>query len=277
MHRRYGWRARAGGERDRRVREVAERLGLTPLLRRLPAELSGGQQQRTALARALVRESRVLLLDEPLVNLDYKLRESLRSEMKALFRDSGRIVVYATTEPQEALLLGGQTAVLHEGRLLQAGPTLDVYRHPRDLTTARLISDPPMNFLAGTIAGYGAPGGRWVRLDGGASAALPPAFGTLPPGRYTFGIHAAHFELAAAGASGLPVVVELAEINGSETLVHGRYGEAPVLLQMAGVRAATIGEAVTFRFDPVRLYAFDAAGRLAAGPHATEGGAHGAH
>ena len=166
----------------------------------------------------MVKDSRLLLLDEPLVNLDYKLREDLRSEMKALFRSSDRSVVYATTEPQEALMLGGRTCVLREGRMLQEGPGLEVYRAPRDLETARLISDPAMNFLPGTI-----DGGR-VRLDGDASLALPPGFEELPPGRYTFGLHAAHVSRAASpGACELPVVIELAEINGSETLVHGRY------------------------------------------------------
>ena len=247
--------------RDARVREMAERLGLTPLLQRLPAELSGGQQQRTALARAMVKDSRLLLLDEPLVNLDYKLREDLRAEMKALFRASDRIVVYATTEPQEALMLGGQTCVLREGRKLQDGPALEVYRIPVDLQTARLISDPAMNFLPGAIEG-GA-----VRLDGGAVLAMPAGFETLPQGRYMFGLHAAHLTLAPLpGACEMPVTIELAEINGSETLLHGRNHGAPLLLQTDGVHEAAIGSAAVFRFDPARLYAFDAAGVLARAP-----------
>jgi len=130
---------------------MAERPGLTPFLQRLPAELSGGQQQRTALARAMVKDSRLLLLDEPLVNLDDKLREDLRAEMKSLFHGSERIVVYATTEPPEALRLGGQTGVLSEGRKLQDGPALNVYRMPSNLQTAYLISDPAMNFLPGAV------------------------------------------------------------------------------------------------------------------------------
>jgi len=251
--------------RDQRVREMAERLGLTPFLQRLPAELSGGQQQRTALARAMVKDSRLLLLDEPLVNLDYKLREDLRAEMKSLFRGSERIVVYATTEPQEALRLGGQTCVLNAGRKLQDGPALEVYRTPSNLQTAHLISDPAMNFLPGAIAV--ANGRKHIQLDGGAALPLPDGFEDLPAARYTFGLHAAHVSLdAGPGRGELPVAIELAEINGSETLLHGRYGGTPVLLQMDGVHDAAIGSAAVFRFDRARLYAFDAAGALACAP-----------
>ena len=264
-------------ERDRRVRDMAERLGLTPYLKRLPAELSGGQQQRCALARAMVKDSRLLLLDEPLVNLDYKLREDLRAEMKALFRGSDRIVVYATTEPQEALMLGGRVCVLREGRLLQEGDSLAVYRAPGDIQTARLISDPAMNFLPGTIGAD-----RDIRFDGGATIAAPEGFAALPAGPYTFGLHAAHVTPAPlSGGCELPVTIELAEINGSETLLHGRYGKTAILSQADGVHGAAIGSAATFRFDRARLYAFDAGGTLARAPafHAVSPGEvrHGAH
>ena len=258
-------------QRDARVRDVAGRLGLSGLLGRLPAELSGGQQQRTALARALVKDSRLLLLDEPLVNLDYKLREDLRAEMKALFKSGGRTVVYATTEPHEALLLGGRTCILKEGRLVQVGDTLAVYRAPASIEAAQLISDPPMNFLPGAAAG-GA-----IQLDHGPALPAPAA---LPPGRYTFGLHASHLSLD-SGACAVPVVLELAEINGSETLLHGASGSLSLMLQLPGVRHLALGSPLVFRFDPARLYAFDAAGRLAAAPsfrqHPAGEAAHGAH
>ena len=128
-----------------RVGRIAELLRLSPLLDRRPAELSGGQQQRTALARALVKDADLVLLDEPLANLDYKLREGLRDELPRLFADRDCTVVYATTEPAETLLLGGHTATLHEGAITQFGPTEDVYRRPVDLTTAQVFSDPPIN------------------------------------------------------------------------------------------------------------------------------------
>ena len=125
---------------DREVRKAADLLKLTPYLDRTPLNLSGGQQQRTALARAIVKNASLVLLDEPLANLDYKLREELRLELPKIFAASGAIFVYATTEPSEALLLGGNTATLSQGRITQFGPTIEVYRRPNDLVTARTFA-----------------------------------------------------------------------------------------------------------------------------------------
>jgi len=137
-------------ERKRRVEEAAELMRLTPMLTRRPSELSGGQQQRTALARAIVKDSDVVLFDEPLANLDYKLREELRDELPRLLAGRGAIVVYATSEPHEALLLGGHTATMKDGRITQYGETSSVFRKPVDLDTARVFSDPPINGAAVT-------------------------------------------------------------------------------------------------------------------------------
>src|SRR5687768_3701711 len=143
----------AAAELDKRVNETAALMKLTPLLKRKPLELSGGQQQRTALARAIVKGAALVLLDEPLANLDYKLREELREELPRIFSATGAIFVYATTEPVEALLLGGWTATLGQGRVTQFGRTVDVYRRPNSLETARIFSDPPINTLAVTKSG----------------------------------------------------------------------------------------------------------------------------
>jgi glycerol transport system ATP-binding protein len=156
-----------------RVMDMADRLHITPYLQRSPAELSGGQQQRTALARALIKESELLLLDEPLVNLDYKLREELRKELTELFSDGKTTVVYATTEPLEALQLGGHTVVLHEGRLLQQGDTLAVFNAPNSIQTARTFSDPPINLMPATLDTDG-------RAQLGAGLAIPPECRTTP-------------------------------------------------------------------------------------------------
>ena len=159
-----------GRDRPRGARDRGDCSKLTPYLDRTPLELSGGQQQRCALARALVKDAGLVLLDEPLANLDYKLREELRAEMPRIFEASGAIFVYATTEPEEALLLGGNTATLWEGRVTQFGPTPRVYRQPQDATTARVFSDPPMNFVA-----CRKQGGRLIL---GAATAVP-AIGPL--------------------------------------------------------------------------------------------------
>src|SRR6201984_574528 len=132
-------------EIDLRVREAAKLLKLEPYLNRTPLQLSGGQQQRTAIARALVKGADLVLLDETLANLDYKLREELRTELPRIFEASGAIFVYATTEPSEALLLGGRTICMWEGQVLQAGENAQVYRRPESLRVAQLFSDPPLN------------------------------------------------------------------------------------------------------------------------------------
>jgi glycerol transport system ATP-binding protein len=173
-------------EIDRRVKEAAKLLKLEPYLQRRPLELSGGQQQRTAIARALVKGADLVLLDEPLANLDYKLREELREELPRIFAESGAIFVYATTEPTEALLLGGNTATLLEGAVTQFGPTPLVYRRPQDLATAGVFSDPPLNTLRVTRIG------PRIRLESGITAPATGVFATVPDGSYTMGVRAHH-------------------------------------------------------------------------------------
>ena len=129
-----------------RVMETAKLLHLEPMLDRLPAELSGGQQQRVAIARALMKDTDLLLLDEPLVNLDYKLREELLEELQAIFERRNSVVIYTTTEPSEALKLGGNIVIMDEGRVLQTGTTSSVYRNPSTVKAAELFSDPPSIF-----------------------------------------------------------------------------------------------------------------------------------
>src|SRR5213595_3558163 len=196
-----------------RVNELAAKLHIEPFLKRLPAELSGGQQQRVALARALAKNAPLMLLDEPLVNLDYKLREELREELSQLFATGDSTVVYATTEPTEALLLGGYTAVLDAGELLQYGPTAEVFHKPKSIRVARAFSDPPMNLVAGTAASLG------VTLSAGVNLSVPlPAVSTST---LTIGVRASALRVQGrAGDVALPGKVELAEISGSDTFVH---------------------------------------------------------
>lgn len=246
-------------EIDKAVRETADMLKLTPMLTRKPLELSGGQQQRCALARALVKGAGLVLLDEPLANLDYKLREELRAEIPRIFEASGAIFVYATTEPEEALLLGGNTATLWEGRITQFGPTPSVYRQPADATTARVFSDPPMNFVTCTKAGS--------RLTLGADTTAPAegAFAGLPDGSYLAGFRANHLHLHRPQGSAVEFRCRLGvtEITGSETFLHLAYGSGRWVGLVHGVHDLEPGTEVSVWLDPAHVYIFDTEGRLA--------------
>ncbi len=179
-------------EMDQKVRKTAAMLHIEDLLDRLPVELSGGQQQRTAIARSLVKDAELLLLDEPLVNLDYKLREELRIELQEIFKQRQAIVVYTTTEPAEALMMGGHIVVIDEGRILQTGPTPEVYHHPATLKVAEVFSDPPINYLNGTVQENAA------RLGDDIEIPLVDHLKSLSPGKYKFGVRSHHLFLTRA-------------------------------------------------------------------------------
>ncbi|MDB5893547.1 MAG: transporter [Rhodoferax sp.] len=245
---------------DARVAELAGKLHIEMFLDRYPAELSGGQQQRVALARALAKAAPLMLLDEPLVNLDYKLREELRDELGALFAAGDSTVIYATTEPGEALLLGGYTAVLDAGELLQYGPTAEVFHRPQSLRVARAFSDPPMNLAAGRVVSGG------VQLNAGPLLAL-----ALPQGattEVTAGLRASALHLEQRpGDVALDGHVELAEISGSDTFVHVATPIGEVVAQLTGVHYFELGSSLTLHLDPAQVYVFDAAGALMLAPH----------
>jgi glycerol transport system ATP-binding protein len=233
-----------------RVTQLAETLRLTQFLSRYPAELSGGQQQRTALARALAKGAELLLLDEPLINLDYKLREELRAELTQLFAAGRTTVVYATTEPLEALQLGGHTTLLAEGRVLQSGPTLQVFRRPATLEAARAFSDPPLNVIpAAAVDG--------IRLPTSAPSVT----------EVLLGIRAHEFSLAGdSGEIALRGRVELAEISGSETFLHLARDDVRLVAQVPGVHNLPLNEPCTLYIRPTSLYGFDRSGRLLFAP-----------
>ena len=231
---------------QKRVLALAEKLHIEPFLKRLPAELSGGQQQRVALARALAKDAPLMLLDEPLVNLDYKLREELRVELSALFDAGSSTVVYATTEPTEALLLGGWTAVMDRGEVLQYGRTAEVFHRPVSIRVARAFSDPPMNLLAGGAPGLGLAGVRPDTTVGLRASALR--------------VHQRSGDLV------LPGTVELAEIAGSDTFVHVDTPAGELVAQLTGVHFFDLGAALTLYLDPAQVYLFGADGALMQAP-----------
>ena len=244
----------ARDELDRRVRATAELMKLNERqLARTPLELSGGQQQRCALARALVKNAGLVLLDEPLANLDYKLREELRAEIPKIFEDSGAIFVYATTEPHEALLLGGNTACMWEGRVTQFGPTPQVYRTPADATTARVFSDPPMNFIriekSGGRLTFGE--GQYVEATG--------ALSDLPDARYLAGFRPNHLRIGRHSADALAfgATVTGTEITGSESFVHIEHGNDVWVALVHGVHHIRAGTPREVFVDPSHVYVFD--------------------
>lgn len=242
---------------DARVRETADMMKLTPMLQRKPLELSGGQQQRCALARALVKNAGLVLLDEPLANLDYKLREELRVEIPRIFEASGAIFVYATTEPEEALLLGGNTATLWEGRVTQFGPTPHVYRQPASATTARVFSDPPMNFV-----GMDKRGGR-LSFDGGQGADAG-VLSALADGRYQAGFRPNHLHLSQPSDDALrfDATLVVTELTGSETFVHlDHHGQRWVGL-IHGIHDLPLGRTLPVWLNPRHVYVFAEDGRL---------------
>jgi len=245
-----------------RVNELAAKLHIEPFLQRLPAELSGGQQQRVALARALAKKAPLMLLDEPLVNLDYKLREELRDELSALFAAGDSTVVYATTEPTEALLLGGYTAVLDAGELLQYGPTAEVFHRPRSIRVARAFSDPPMNLVQAQTVNGG------VRLPDGQQLNIAMPAGRVTEGQIvTVGIRAGALRVEPrAGDLPLPGSVELAEISGSDSFVHVQTPIGELVSQLPGVHVFTLGSQVTLHLSPEQVCVFDAQGDLLRAP-----------
>jgi glycerol transport system ATP-binding protein len=247
---------------DREVRQAAELLKLTPYLERTPLHLSGGQQQRTALARAIVKNASLVLLDEPLANLDYKLREELRAELPRIFAEAGTIFVYATTEPHEALLLGGNTATLSEGRVTQFGPTIEVFRKPNDLITARTFADPPLNTIV-----LRKSGARFL-LDGGVSLPVPADITGVADASYTIGFQPHHLSLQRPNDQAVPVraKVSITEITGSESFVHLDFADARWVMLSHGILDLTTDDEVEVFIDPRHIMVFDADGRSVGAP-----------
>ncbi|GAA4173584.1 ABC transporter ATP-binding protein [Shinella granuli] len=243
----------AESEVGHRVRSVLDVVGLAAFGERKPSQLSGGQQQRVALARALVRKAGVLLLDEPLVNLDYKLREQLREEFRGLLASQAdATVIYNTTEPAEAMMLGDRLVVMHEGRVLQAGVPTAVFDRPASALVARIVTDPPMTIVAGTL-----DGGR-VLFEGGLALDAPGLLAAMPPGRYRFGIRANEIEPVDGG--GIAGRVTFGEVSGSETFLHVETMLGEAVVQLEGVHRVEPGRQIGLSFAPERLFVFAAQG-----------------
>jgi len=242
-------------EIDEKVHRFADLLKLTPELHRLPKELSGGQKQRTALARALVKGADLVLLDEPLANLDYKLREELRDELPKLFADTGATVVYATSEPLEALMLGGYTATLKEGRVVEFGKTASIYRRPATLESATVFSDPPINTATIVKRGKKASLGRVASWD------VPEKLAAQPDGEYHIALRPHHLLPEGLGVE-VEGEVQIAEIGGSESIIRVKVDGNIWVSQTLGIHSFEYGEKASFFFNANECLYFGEDGRL---------------
>jgi glycerol transport system ATP-binding protein len=245
----------------KRVMRALSQVGLDGFENRKIQALSGGQQQRVALARSLVKEANIVLLDEPLVNLDYKLREQLREEFRNIFSakaSENSILIYSSTDPVEVMQLGGQILVMDEGRILQQASAKEVYENPNSIKVSQITNDPAMNLFEGTVAD-----GK-VIISSEIHFALPQHCQGLPQGSYTFGLRAAAISLADGG---FPFTVELSEISGSETFLHLKHEHVQVVGLLDSVQNFNIGETVSAQFDTAHLYAFATDGRLKSSPY----------
>ena len=243
-----------------RVEEAATILQLKPMLQRRPHELSGGQQQRTALARAIAKDSTAVFLDEPLANLDYKLREELRDQLPELFAGRGAVVVYATSEPEEALLLGGYTGLMHDGQVTQFGKTADIYRNPSNLRSAQVFSDPPINTAQITKEG------SLARLDADTSWPLQGVAADMADGTYTVAIRPIHVLPYQDERHSVPLngTVQITELSGSDSSAHFNMRSNSWVSLASGVHDFQIGEEHLFFMDPSHCFYFVPDGTLVA-------------
>ena len=234
-------------------------VGLEGYEKRKIQELSGGQQQRVSLARSLVKNAKILLLDEPLVNLDYKLREQLREEFKNIFSQGlseESIVIFSTTDPREAMELNGKVTVLDEGKVLQVGEAKEIFENPKTLKVAEISNDPPMNILKANI------GENKIKFEG-IDIDIPKNLFKLKDKNFNLGIRASDIELS---DNGFEFEVELAEISGSETLLHLKRGDAKIITSIEEVMNFNIHDKVKINFNTNKFYAFNESGILASSP-----------
>jgi ABC-type sugar transport system ATPase subunit len=230
---------------ESRISSVALKLGIADLLDRFPRQLSGGQQQRVALARAIVRRPRAFLLDEPLSNLDAKLRADMRFELKALQRDLGGTFVHVTHDQAEAMSLADTMVVMDKGRIQQVGPPLTVYQRPQNLFVATFVGIPTMNLVNGEVTD------GTFRADGWTMD-LP---GTSASGPVVLGIRSEDVMLD-EGSAGTGRV-RLVEQVGSDALVEVETGFGRVVGRVASDRRLVPGDAVGIRSNPARVHLFD--------------------
>jgi len=257
-------------ERAQRVAGVAETVGLTGFLDRKPGQLSGGQRQRVAMARAMIRAPKVFLFDEPLSNLDAKLRVQMRIEIRRLHRRLSTTSVFVTHDQVEAMTLADRMVVMNAGNIEQIGTPTEIYHHPATRFVASFIGMPPMNLLEGRITAHG-----HVALAAGRPLAVGAAWAGVAPGTAVeIGIRPEDIELAEDG-QGVPFVVEFLEELGAGRLAHGTLDGVEVIVSIAPTAAVAPGETLSLRLPEAALHLFDAtSGRRCTMAECEVGGGH---
>ncbi|GIK95963.1 MAG: ABC transporter ATP-binding protein [Alphaproteobacteria bacterium] len=252
-------------EIERRINQIADLLGIRELLARKPAQLSGGQRQRVALGRALVREPAAFLLDEPLSNLDAKLRASMRTELVKLHQKLGTTIIHVTHDQVEAMTMGQRICIMKDGHIVQVGPPLEVYRNPVNTFVAGFLASPPMNLLAGRLDGEGG----LSAMVGGASVAIPDAFRPAYAGHagrpVTVGMRPEDFHLAAGepGAAPIDLRAVAVEALGPEVILVGALpgdqnnGGPEIMARLPRDFSAAPGQPVRLYYDSTQIHLFD--------------------
>ncbi|HEX2137290.1 MAG TPA: sn-glycerol-3-phosphate import ATP-binding protein UgpC [Microvirga sp.] len=250
----YGLRNRGTpkAEIDKRVREAARILAIEPFLDRKPRALSGGQRQRVAMGRAIVRKPQVFLFDEPLSNLDAKLRVQMRVEIKRLQRALGVTSIYVTHDQVEAMTLSDKLVVMNSGRIEQVGAPSEVYRRPQTRYVATFIGSPPMNILPGRVEGDGV-----VTIGNGRLAAADMRPGLAPGTPVEVGLRPEDLRVGPAGSGAVDLGVDFVEEPGATQLFHGRVGEAEFVVQAATGQIAADSRALSLSIDPGNVHLFD--------------------
>ncbi len=246
---------RPRSEVDARVAKAAGILGLTELLDRYPRQLSGGQRQRVAMGRAIVRDPQVFLFDEPLSNLDAKLRVAMRTELKELHQRLKTTSVYVTHDQIEAMTMADQIVVMRDGVVEQRGKPLELYDRPANLFVAGFIGSPAMNFLAGTLKR--ANGEATIQLTGGASVPAPRGASGADGQKVIFGTRPEHLELGRDGR-GLGAAVVVVEPTGADTQVFSKVGDTEVTAIFRERHDFRAGESIRLVPDAERSHLFDA-------------------
>jgi multiple sugar transport system ATP-binding protein len=242
-------------ETDRRVREAAEILGLTPLLDRYPRQLSGGQRQRVAMGRAIVRDPQVFLFDEPLSNLDAKLRVAMRVEIKALHQRVGGTTIYVTHDQIEAMTMADKIVVMQGGHVEQIGAPLELYDRPRNMFVAGFIGSPAMNFLKGRARVNG--GAPVIETDAGETLPAPNAPGLQDGRPIVLGVRPEHLTVTGE-AQGFDAQVVVVEPTGAEIQVAARHGDDEITAVFRERLALRPGEHIRLAPDTARAHVFDA-------------------